>query len=97
MALVTSTADTTIPEIRVYAPFPHTVALGPDLNLDPSNWHWVHCLTLPLHTLAALQFSHRPYKWIRYAIGVVIGAEGDLSPSSDSPNVVDYNVILPAE
>ncbi|KAJ2918912.1 hypothetical protein MD484_g1500, partial [Candolleomyces efflorescens] len=96
---------TTPPEIRVYASFPRTVALGPDkLNLDPgpesSNWRWVHCLTIPLVTLSALQFSKRPLKWIRYAIGVVIGAEGDLSfsPDSESHSPVDYQVgSLPSE
>src|SRR5258708_1056736 len=71
------------------------VALSVDLNVDPSNWRWVHCLTVP--TLNTLQFSQRPYKWIRYAIGVVVGAEVDLSSSSDSLNVVDYNAGLPAE
>jgi hypothetical protein len=85
------------PEIQVYASFPRAVALGADLNVDPTNWRWVHCLTLPLKTLTALQFSQRPYKWIRYAIGVVTGAEGDLSSSPNSPNVVDYNAGLPAD
>ncbi len=85
------------PQTQVHASFPYTVALGVDLNVDPSNWRWVHCLTVPLETLNTLQFSQRPYKWIRYAIGVVVGAEVDLSSSSDSLNVVDYNAGLPAE
>jgi hypothetical protein len=90
-------AATPPPEIQVYASFPRAVALGADLNVDPSNWHWVLCLTLPLETLNALQFSPRPYKWIRYAIGVVVGAEGDLSSSPDLPNLVDYDAGLPVE
>ncbi len=73
-------------EIQVYASFPRVVELGVGLNLHPSNWHWVHCLTLPVETLSALQFSQRQYKWIRYAIGVVVGAEGDLSSSPDALN-----------
>ena len=73
------------------------MALGTDLNVDPSNWHWVHCLTISLETFNTLQFSQRPYGWIRYAIRVIIGAEGDLSSSSNSLNVVDYNAGLPAE
>ncbi|KAF8970114.1 hypothetical protein BDZ97DRAFT_1754124 [Flammula alnicola] len=74
------------------------VALGADLEVEPTNWRWIHCLTLPLEKLHALQFSQKPYKWIRYAIGVVVGAEGDLSTSSDSPNAVDYDAaILPAD
>src|SRR5258708_3310588 len=82
------------PQIQVHASFPHTVAPDADLNVDPSNRRWVHCLTIPLETLNTLQFSQRPYKWIRYAIGV---AEGDLSSSPDALNVVDYNAGLPAE
>src|SRR5258708_17864918 len=85
------------PSTPVHASFPYTVALGVDLNVDPSNWRWVHCLTVPLETLNTLQFSQRPYKWIRYAIGVFVRAEDDLSSSSDSLNVVDYNAGLPAE
>ena len=73
------------------------MTLGADLNIDPTNWHWLHCLTVPLETFNTLQVSQRPYKWIRYAIGVVVGAEGDLSCSPDSSNVVDYNAGLPAE
>ncbi|KZP16672.1 hypothetical protein FIBSPDRAFT_1047317 [Athelia psychrophila] len=77
------------PQIKVYAPLPLTVGLDADLNVDPTNWRWVHCLTLPLEKLNALQFSHKPYKWIRYAIGVVVGAEGVLSAGSNSPNAVE--------
>ncbi|KAF8954832.1 hypothetical protein BDZ97DRAFT_1942203 [Flammula alnicola] len=86
------------PQIDVYASLPLNVALGPDLFLESTNWRSVHCLTLPLGKLNALQFSQRlAYKWIRYAIGVVVGAEGHLSTSPDSLNVVDYNAVLPAE
>ena len=51
----------------------------------------------PSHSLKELQFSQRPYKWIRYAIGVVIGAEGHLSSSSYSCDIVDYSTELPDE
>ncbi|TFK17474.1 hypothetical protein FA15DRAFT_710758 [Coprinopsis marcescibilis] len=83
--------------IQVYAPFPCAVAPTAEFDLDPANWNWAHYLTLPIETLAALQFSQKPYKWIRYAIGVIVGAEGDLSPSPDLLNVVDYNAGLPVE
>ena len=57
------------------------MALGADLNLDANDWNWVLCLTLPLETVDVLQFSPRPYaEWIRYAIGTIIGAGGDLRP-----------------
>ncbi len=68
------------------------MVIGADLDIDPTNWHWVHCLTVPLETLN--HFSPRPYKWIRYAIGVVVGAEGGLSSSPGSSNLVDYNADL---
>jgi len=84
-------------EIQVYAPFPHAVALDADLYIDPANWRWVHCLHFPLETLDKLQFSQRPYKWIRYATGAVTGARGDLSLSHDSLDIVDYDGVLPQE
>jgi len=84
-------------EIQVYASFPHAVALDPHLDVAPSNWHWVHCLTIPVETLKTLNFSQRPYKWIRYAIGVVVGAEGHLSFSHNSADVVEYNDDLPVD
>ncbi|TFK17470.1 hypothetical protein FA15DRAFT_577254, partial [Coprinopsis marcescibilis] len=83
--------------IKVYAPFPCAVVPGVDFDLDPANWNWVHYLTLPLETLTALQLSQKPYKWIRYAIGVVVGAEGDLSSSPDLLNLVDYDAGLPVK
>ncbi len=89
-------AATAHPEIQVYALFPHAVTPGEGLDVHLSDWHWVHCLTLPIEKLNALQFSQRPHKWIRYAIGAIVGAEGDLSTSADSLNVVDYNAVLPA-
>ena len=89
----------TPPEIQIYALFPLVVAPGAGLDLDPSNWRWVHCLTFPINTLRVLQFSRRPFKWICYSIGVVVGAEGDLFSSSHigSPNMVDYDAGLPAQ
>ena len=84
-------------EVQVYASFPRVVALGADLNLDADNWHWVFCLTLPLEIFNVLHFSPRPYKWIRYAVGIVVGAEGHLSSNSEFLKIVDYNAGLPTE
>jgi hypothetical protein len=83
------------PEINVYASLPLKVERGVDLDLRPSNWSWVHCLHFSVEVLNTLQFSRRPYKWVRYAIGVVIGAQGHLYTGPDRTNVVDYNVALP--
>jgi hypothetical protein len=88
---------TSPPHINVYASLPRTVAPDGNLSLHPNNWQWVHCLTLPLETLNTQQFSSRPYKWIQYAIGVVVGAEGTLCASPHSSSVVDYNTDLPTE
>jgi hypothetical protein len=87
------------PQINVYASLPWTVTVesggSPDVN--PNDWQWVHCLTIPLHTFNALHDSQKSYKWIRYAIGVVTGTEGTLSTSPDLPNTMDDDVDLPAE
>ncbi|KAF6744475.1 hypothetical protein DFP72DRAFT_825702 [Ephemerocybe angulata] len=87
-------------EIRIHALFPRTLNPDFDINLDASNWHWVHCLTLPTQTFIALPLSQKPYKWIRYVIGAVTGTQGDLSVHPDSFSIVDYNASnadLPAE
>jgi hypothetical protein len=89
--------ETPSSEIQVYAQFPHVVALGADLDLDAANWRWLHCLTFKIETLSRLQFSHRPYKWIRYAIGAVTGEQGDLSFNRDSPDRMDYDDGLPQD
>ena len=80
--------------IDVYASLPSTEALRADIDLDPTKWHWVYCLAFPLEKLNSLHFSHNTYKWIRYATGVVIGAEGRLSSSSDFFAPVDDTVQL---
>jgi hypothetical protein len=79
------------PQINVYASLPQNVILDTGQSLRRTDWCWVHCLSLPLEELIVLRLSHRPYKWIRYAIGVVVGAEGALSTSRDPHDIVDYD------
>ena len=45
-----------------------------------------------------LRFSLKPYKWIRYATGIVIGVRGELCTERDLPNPVpiDYDSGLSA-
>ena len=75
---------TTEPEIKVFAMFP--------TDSGRSNWTWVHCLTFELAALNELHFSSKPYKWIRYATGIVVGAQGDISSERNSPdNVMNYD------
>ncbi|KAG9308030.1 hypothetical protein JVU11DRAFT_12682 [Chiua virens] len=79
---------TATPEIQVSAMF----------RADPESaaWRWIHCLTFSVETLSQLHFP-RPYQWIKYAIGVVVGAYGELSSSVDSyQDVIDRND-LPSE
>lgn len=68
--------------IRVYAQL-HS-------NLEDTNWSWIHCLTFPIQKLNSLQFTSKLYKWLRYATGVVVGAQGSLSTQRDSNSPVDY-------
>jgi len=65
--------------INVYASFPIVVVPGVNLDLRAVNWKWIHCLHLLLTTFNALNLSRRPYRWILYAIGVVVGAQGYIS------------------
>jgi len=86
--------------ISVHAQFPQNVVLDTkhDHNLNLANWEWEQCLTFPVSELNNLQFSLKPYKWIRYATGVVIGAQGELCTECNSPNPtpIDYNSELSA-
>src|SRR6266478_3998202 len=76
--------------ISVHAQFPK--------NLEPTNWEWKQSLAIPVSRLNDLQFSLKPYKWIRYATGIVIGACGELCTECDlsNPVPIDYNSGLPA-
>jgi hypothetical protein len=76
-------------QIKVYASLPQAVTPS---GLDMSNWVWVHCLTFPPETLVAQLFSLRPYKWLRYCIGAIIGAVGNLRAGLNiSAEEVDYD------
>ena len=44
-----------------------------------------------LSRLNDLRFSLKPYKWIRYATGIVIGVRGELCTERDLPNPVPIN------
>lgn len=63
-------------EFRVYAQFPKHVAREPPIDLDPNNWQWHHCLTFPASEISHL--SEKLVKWLRFSVGVVAGAPGDL-------------------
>jgi hypothetical protein len=84
--------------ISVHAQFPKNVSPNTKLELDPTNWEWTQCLAFPIDKLNNLGFSSKPYKWIRYATGVVIGARGELCAERDLPDAVpiDYDSGLSA-
>lgn len=82
-----------VAEITVYATLP--ADLTRPLDLTPDNWSWVHCLTFPIDDLVKLELSVKPYKWIRYAIGVVIGAQGHLFDFAGNP--INYDLDLPTD
>jgi hypothetical protein len=63
--------------ICIYAQFPKDLIPNADLNLDPTNWVWAQCLAFPINKLNSLEFLSKPYKWIRYAIGIVVGAHAN--------------------
>jgi len=84
--------------ISVHGQFPKTVTLNTEHDLNPTNWEWKKFLAFPVSRLNDLRFSLKPYKWIRYSTGVVIGAQGELCTESNSPNPtpIDYNSELSA-
>jgi hypothetical protein len=41
------------PHINVYASLPLVVEPVAEFGLNPANWPWVHCLSLPLETQRA--------------------------------------------
>ena len=59
---------------------------------ERTSWNWVHCLAFQPETLIRLKFSLKPYKWIRYATAVVVGAQGHLSfGRDDHNNIMEYD------
>ncbi|KAH9023947.1 hypothetical protein EDB85DRAFT_1894527 [Lactarius pseudohatsudake] len=90
------------PRIHVYSQLPHNVTLAGN-QLLCINWHWVSCLTFTLEELNPWlnqllgDLQQWPYKWIHFAIAVVVGAQGELSTTLDTLNVVDYGAPTPAE
>ena len=88
------------PKIEIYASLPLSVAHDGILDVHPDNWEWMHCLTIPLNS-PILDISYKPFKWLRFAIGVVLGTQGDLGlyPDPGPPDAVpvEYDAALPAE
>ena len=75
--------------IRVHAQFPKHPS-----TLASSEWTWVHCLTIPVDKLKALKLSNKPFKWIRYSIGIIVGVEGHFTRRQDDPTLPPQDVEL---
>jgi hypothetical protein len=84
--------------ISVHTQLPKNVMPNTEVDLDPTNWEWKEILAFPVSRLSDLRFSLKPYKWIRYATGIVIGVRGELCTERDLPNPVpiDYDSGLSA-
>lgn len=75
-------------KIVVYASFPNEIH-SKAVNLDPSNWKWFPCIQISAENV--LHFSSRPYAWLHYAIGAIVGAHGHLAATNiQSYTPVDY-------
>lgn len=71
------------PSILVYAQLPNDVSQEALTLNDNDNWMWTPILEFPIDKLNALRLSNKPYKWLRYATGVVLGVVGDLRQGED--------------
>jgi hypothetical protein len=69
-----------------------------ELFLDPTNWKWEQCLAFLVSEVNNSRFSLKPYKWICYATGIVMGARGELCAERDFPDPIpiDYDSGLSA-
>ena len=85
------------PKVHIHAQFPKVVQPNTQPDLDPTNWVWRQCLTFPVNELNHLEFSSRPYKWMRYATGIVIGARGELGRDRETPTPMNYEDDPPAD
>ena len=84
--------------ISVHAQLSKNIISYTEVDLDPANWEWKEFLAFPFSRLNDLRFSLKPYKWIRYATGIVIGVRGELCAERDLPNPapIDYDSDLSA-
>ena len=80
----------TIMSVLVHSQLPTVKPSDPRYS-DTSCWVWVPCLEFPVERVNRLQFSTKPLKWMRYCIGAVAGARGDLSLKAGSLEVIDYD------
>ncbi|KAF8872747.1 hypothetical protein CPB84DRAFT_1691185 [Gymnopilus junonius] len=84
------------PDIIVYVPLPSAVVQGQDLDIEQQNWQWAHCFTFPILCLTSYgSLPVKPFKWLRYAIGSAVGAQGHLSRTDNPLDVIDYNAAFP--
>ncbi|KAI0686105.1 hypothetical protein BC835DRAFT_1380643 [Cytidiella melzeri] len=84
--------------IQVHVQFPLDFDTAKEEEyLHPNNWRWLPFLQFPIQTLGNLQFAVKPYKWVRYATGITVGAVGGLSFDRNELNLIDYDAELPLD
>ncbi|KAI0282245.1 hypothetical protein BC826DRAFT_1110871 [Russula brevipes] len=72
--------------ITVFSLFLIDVVPHLKVDLDAFNWEWEECLAFPVNRLNNLHLSLKPFKWIQYTTGVVVGARGELCTERNLPN-----------
>ncbi|GBE87601.1 hypothetical protein SCP_1102780 [Sparassis crispa] len=61
-----------------------------DVRVRELEWEWVRCLKI--QKACILEFSPKPYKWIRFITGVILGAEGILCATDNADAIeIDYD------
>ncbi|TFK86091.1 hypothetical protein K466DRAFT_663995 [Polyporus arcularius HHB13444] len=84
-------AASVLATVRVFVQLPDSIPVAP--NPDLAHWDWRHILSIPVSILNEHRFSLKPYKWIRFAAGIIFGVIGHLKPSKQ-PNDAscDYEI-----
>ena len=91
---------------RIFVSARIPVDLPVDQNLEEEEkannlrcFEWREVLVIPVDKLTTFNFSKFPFKWIRNAIGAVVGAEGHLydhdDPERALEQIIDYTLPLP--
>ncbi|OBZ79022.1 hypothetical protein A0H81_00089 [Grifola frondosa] len=83
-------------DVFLLSPRPHIEGEQPGAD-NELEWVWVHGLSIPKTHL--YEFSVKPYKWIRFVAGALLGVEGILCDSLDNNAIeIDYDrPLIPAD
>ncbi|KAI0718599.1 hypothetical protein C8T65DRAFT_638589 [Cerioporus squamosus] len=77
--------------VRVFVQLPDSIPLA--LNPDLAQWKWRPILSIPVSILNEHRFSLKPYKWIRFVAGIIVGVVGHLKLSKRPDDAAcDYDI-----